>query len=125
MSNRRQFLKSSALAGVGFWIAGPAPADDKGKSANEQISFACIGVDGKGRSDTAEAARHGNIVALCDIDEQRLGKAGELYPKAKKFVDYRKMLDEMGKSIDAVTVSTPDHTHAVAAATAMRLGKHC
>src|SRR5947209_1365220 len=125
MSNRRQFLKTTTLAGVGYWIAGAAQADEKGKSANEQISFACIGVDGKGRSDTAEAARHGNIVALCDIDEQRLGKAGELYPKAQKFVDFRKMFDEMGKSIDAVTVSTPDHVHAVASVMAMRLGKHC
>jgi predicted dehydrogenase len=123
--SRRDFLKTTALAGVGFWIAGPARADEKGKSALEQISFACIGVGGKGRSDTAAAAEHGNIVAICDVDEQTLGRAAELYPKARKFVDYRKMLDEMGKSIDAVTVSTPDHTHAPAAATAMRLGKHC
>jgi predicted dehydrogenase len=123
--SRRDFLKTTALAGAGFWVAGPAPADVKGTSALEQIRFACIGVGGKGRSDTADAARHGEVVALCDVDEQTLEQAAQLYPKAKKFVDYRKMLDEMGKGIDAVTVSTPDHTHAPAAALAMRLGKHC
>ncbi len=64
-------------------------------------------------------------MAICDVDEQTLAKAAELYPKAKKFVDFRKLFDEMAKSIDAVTVSTPDHTHAVASAMAMRLGKHC
>ncbi len=124
-NNRRDFLKTTALAGVGYWVVGPASADTKSTSALDQINFACIGVGGKGRSDTAEAARNGNIVAICDVDEQTLGRAAELYPKAKKFVDYRKMLEEMGKSIDAVTVSTPDHTHAPAAAMAMRLGKHC
>jgi predicted dehydrogenase len=124
-NSRRDFLKTTALAGAGFWIAGATRADEKRKSANEQINFACIGVGGKGRSDTADAAKHGNVVAICDVDEQTLARAAQLYPAAKQFVDFRKMLDEMGKSIDAVTVSTPDHTHAVAAALAMRLGKHC
>jgi predicted dehydrogenase len=123
--NRRDFLRTTTLAGVGFWFAGPARANEKGRSALEQINFACIGVGGKGRSDTAAAAEHGNIAALCDVDEQTLDKAAELYPRAKKFVDFRKMFDEMGKTIDAVTVSTPDHTHAPASAMAMRLGKHC
>jgi predicted dehydrogenase len=124
-SSRRDFLRTTALVGVGYWIAGPARAGEKSPSANEQINFACIGVGGKGQSDTADAAKHGNVVALCDVDERTLEKAAQLYPKAKKFVDYRKMFDEMGKGIDAVTVSTPDHTHAVASALAMRLGKHC
>jgi predicted dehydrogenase len=124
-TSRRDFLTTTAFAGAGFWIAGTAAADVKSLAANDQINFACIGVGGKGRSDTADAARHGNVVAICDVDEQTLARAAELYPKAKKYVDYRKMLDEMGKSIDAVTVSTPDHTHAPASALAMRLGKHC
>jgi len=122
--NRRDFLKTTALAGTGFWIAGAAPADDS-KSPNERINFACIGVGGKGTSDSADAARHGNIVAICDVDDQRLDKAAQKYRGAKKFNDFRKLFDEVGKSIDAVTVSTPDHTHAVASALAMRLGKHC
>jgi predicted dehydrogenase len=123
--NRRDFLRTTALAGAGFWIAGTVRAEEKSKSALEQINIACIGVGGKGRSDSADAARHGNVVAICDVDEQTLGTAANLYPKAKKFVDFRKMLEEMAGGIDAVTVSTPDHTHAVAAAMAMRLGKHC
>jgi predicted dehydrogenase len=113
------------MAGFGFWVAGPARADEKGTSANDQINFACIGVGGKGSSDSADAGRHGNVVAICDIDEHTLDRAAKQFPKAKKYVDFRKMFDEMGKSIDAVTVSTPDHVHAVASAMAMRLGKHC
>jgi predicted dehydrogenase len=89
------------------------------------IRFACIGVGGKGSSDSADAANNGNIVAICDVDDNTLNKAAELYPKAKRYSDFRKMLEEMGGSIDAVTVSTPDHCHAAASAMAMRLGKHC
>ncbi len=122
---RRQFLKTAALAGAGFWVSGAVRAEQRSRSANEQIGFACIGVGGKGTSDTADAARHGNVVALCDVDEQTLEQAARKYPRAKKYADFRKMLDELGKSIDAVTVSTPDHTHAAASALAMRLGKHC
>jgi predicted dehydrogenase len=124
-SSRRDFLKSTTLAGVGFWISGLAPADEKGQSANGKIRFACIGVGGKGESDTQDAGKNGEIVALCDVDDTTLGKAGERYPRAQKYNDFRKLFDEMGKSIDAVTVSTPDHNHAVISATAMRLGKHC
>jgi predicted dehydrogenase len=123
-NNRRSFLKRSAAAGVGFWIAGTTVAEDK-KSPNEVIRFGCIGVGGKGGGDTADASRHGVVVAICDIDDNTLDKAARTYPKAQKYNDFRRMLDEMGKSIDAVTVSTPDHTHAVASAMAMRLGKHC
>ena len=68
--NRRDFLKTTAQVGVGFWIAGSAAAQEKSASANEQIQFACIGVGGKGRSDSADAARHGQVVAICDIDER-------------------------------------------------------
>ncbi len=124
-STRRDFLQSAALAGVGYWVAGGVRADDKPASANDTIRFACVGVAGKGQSDTAAAAKHGKIVALCDVDDDRLGKAAETYAGAKKYHDFRKMFDELGKSIDAVTVSTPDHCHAVVSAMAMRLGKHC
>ncbi len=122
-SNRREFLKQTSLAGVGFWVAGGvAPAQSK--SANERINIACIGVGGKGSSDTDQAGIVGNIVALCDIDDHHLqGKTGR-FPKAKVYNDFRKMFDEMAKGIDAVTVSTPDHTHAVASLMAMMLGKH-
>ena len=88
--------------------------------------MASIGVGGKGQSDTDDAGKAGDMVAICDVDESTLNDAGEKrFPKAKQYTDFRKMLDEMGKSIDAVTVSTPDHTHAPAALMAMRMGKHC
>ncbi len=79
---------------------------------------------GKGDSDTRDAGAYGDIVALCDIDEDRLDRMGEKFPKAKKFTDYRKMLEVIGDKIDAVTVSTPDHSHAPASVRAMRMGKH-
>jgi predicted dehydrogenase len=123
-TNRRNFIKTSAAAGVGFWVAGNLRAEDS-TSPNEKINFACVGVGGKGTSDTADAASHGNIAAICDIDDNTLAKAGELYPDAKRYNDYRVMLDEMGDQIDAVTVSTPDHTHACVSAAAMKKGKHC
>lgn len=121
---RRDFLASSAVAATGFWVSG-TPAQEKNTSPLEKIRFACIGVGGKGRSDSADAGRHGDVVAICDVDSDTLGTAGMKFAKAEKFQDFRKMFDQMAKSIDAVTVSTPDHTHAPAAAMAMRLGKHC
>ncbi|MBI1900340.1 MAG: Gfo/Idh/MocA family oxidoreductase [Planctomycetia bacterium] len=123
-NTRRDFLKTTAVAGVGFWVAGgvsPKPS----RAANEEIGFACIGIDGKGASDSQDAGRHGNIVAIVDIDDQKLDKAAKFFPNAKKFNDYRKMYDEMHRSIDAVTVSTPDHNHAAASIMGMKLGKHC
>ncbi|MEO2048924.1 MAG: Gfo/Idh/MocA family oxidoreductase [Pirellulales bacterium] len=121
--NRRSFLRTTSAAGAGFWVAG-SPLWSFGKSANEKINIACVGVGGKGSSDTDQAGHYGNIVALCDIDDERLGKKGEQFPKAQKFNDFRKLFDKMGKSIDAVVVSTPDHTHAPASILAMRMGKH-
>lgn len=120
---RREFLKGAALSGIGVWV-GTETAWAQSKSPNSKVNFACIGVGGKGASDTADAARLGNVVAICDIDDNTLNQAAAKYPNAKKYNDFRKMLDEMGKSIDAVTVSTPDHCHAVAAAMAMKMGKH-
>ncbi|MGY8767169.1 MAG: Gfo/Idh/MocA family protein [Pirellulales bacterium] len=123
-NTRRDFLKTTAAAGVGFWAAAGAEAKES-VSANEEINFASIGIGGKGSSDSRSAAGSGNLVAICDIDDDRLNDAGNRYPKAKKYNDYRKMLEEMDKDIDAVTVSTPDHSHAPASAMAMKLGKHC
>ena len=94
--------------------------------ANERINVACIGVGGKGDSDSSDAQRcGGNIVAICDVDRNTLERKGKQFPQAKRYQDFRKLLDEMGKEIDAVTVSTPDHTHGVAAIRAMKMGKHC
>lgn len=122
--SRRTFMQVSAAAGAGFWAAGGV-APKASLAANEEIRFACVGVGGKGSSDSDDAGRAGKVVAICDIDDETLSKAGEKFPGAKKYHDFRKMLEEMGDSVDAVTVSTPDHTHAVAAATAMKMGKAC
>jgi predicted dehydrogenase len=122
-SSRRDFLKQSALAGVGFWALGGLAAQPS-RAANERLRIACIGVGGKGSSDTDQAAQFGDIVALCDCDENPLNAKAARHPQAKKYFDFRKMFDEMGKDIDAVTVSTADHTHAPASVMAMKLGKH-
>lgn len=125
LTDRRRFLQTTAATGVGVFVAGRAAAEDS-KSPNERIRFACIGVGGKGSSDSADAKKAGDVVAIVDIDDNTLEKAGsKSFPSAARYTDFRKMLDEMGKNIDAVTVSTPDHMHAPASAMAMRMGKAC
>ena len=124
-STRRDFVKTTTALGVGYWVAGGVKPQPTYRSKLDRVRFGCIGVQGKGSSDMADAARLGDVVAICDIDGGRLDKAAESVPNAEKFFDYRVMLDKMGDSIDAVTVSTPDHTHAVASLQAMRMGKHC
>lgn len=117
--DRRRFLQATSIAGFGILVPGA-----RGRSPNDRLNFACIGVGGKGSSDTDHLGGLGNIVALCDIDSQRLGKKGEMFSEAKQFRDFRKLLEELGPKIDAVSVSTPDHTHAAAAVMAMKMGKH-
>ena len=124
LATRRTFVKSTAALGVGFWAAGGVSAKPS-RSANEEIRFACIGVGGKGSSDSEDAKAHGQVVAVCDINDNTLGGVKDKFPEAKHYNDFRKMLEEMDSSIDAVTVSVPDHNHAVAALQAMRMGKHC
>lgn len=125
---RRQFINRAALTAGAAALAFPYVGRVLG--ANDRINLACIGVNGKGDSDTSDAAECGaNIVALCDVDSKNLDRKAQQfakkYPDLKKFRDYRKMLDEMGKDIDAVTISTPDHNHGIAGIRAMKMGKHC
>jgi predicted dehydrogenase len=122
--SRREFLQTSAATGIGFWVAGGVSAAES-NSPNEKIAMASIGIGGKGDSDSNDAGRAGDMVAICDVDENTLNGIGRRFAKAKKYTDFRKMLDEMGKSIDAVTVSTTDHMHGPAALMAMRMKKHC
>ena len=120
--SRRDLLKATAAAGAA--AAFPFPAIAGQRSPNEKLSIAGIGAGGQGGWDIGNCASE-NIVALCDVDDRRCEDSVKRFPKAKRYRDFRKMFDEMGKQIDAVVVGTPDHTHAPAAAMAMRLGKHC
>lgn len=123
---RRAFMKETAALGAGLWAAGGLNAQES-KSPNEKIRFACIGIGGKGGGDSEDAVKSGDVVAICDIDDQKLGNdaAQKKFPNAKRFTDYRKMFDEYAGSIDAVTVSTPDHHHFLASCLALKAGKHC
>ncbi|HXY36743.1 MAG TPA: Gfo/Idh/MocA family oxidoreductase [Planctomycetaceae bacterium] len=131
-STRRDFLKNSTLLSTAWWVGQTSLFGADSKNPLERLNFGCIGVDGKGSSDTDDAARFGNIVALCDIDDHHLEKKraqlkrrGKINDSVKQFNDYREMLDQMGDKIDAVTVSIPDHSHAPASIMAMKKGKHC
>src|SRR6516164_1850329 len=118
---RREFLRTTALAAgtVAFGV----PSLVRGQNLNSKVNIAAIGAAGKGASDTDHCATE-NIVALCDVDTDHAAGQRKKYPDAKFFQDFRKMFDEMGKSIDAVIVSTPDHFHAIAASAAIHHGKH-
>ena len=116
---RRRFLRASAAAGAAF-LASPALL--RGKGLNEKLNIAIVGAGGRGASNTQSVSSE-NIVALCDVDEERLDKAGQKYPRARKYIDFRKLFDQAG-DIDAVVVSTAEHTHAFATLAALRLGKH-
>lgn len=121
---RREFVRRTSI--VSGAAAMSFPFVGRVLGANERINVACIGVGGKGDSDSSDAqACGGNIVAICDVDRTTLDRKGKQFQQAKRYQDFRKLLDEMGKDIDAVTVSTPDHTHGVAAIRAMKMGKHC
>jgi len=121
---RRQLLRLTAAAPLGYLFTGPASSVVKADGANGRLRVAGIGVGGKGSSDIEQAGALMEVVALCDIDEDRLGKRAATWPKARKFYDFRKLFDEVGKEIDAVTVSTPDHHHALASLLAIRAAKH-
>jgi predicted dehydrogenase len=117
---RRDFLKSTgAFASLTFI---PSPLWSRIRQGKLHVAF--IGVGGKGTSNLASVASHQGVVvsALCDVDSTKLGKAAAKHPAAKLYADYRKLYAEMGTSIDAVVVTTPDHTHAPASLVAMDLG---
>ncbi|MBL7876428.1 MAG: Gfo/Idh/MocA family oxidoreductase, partial [Cyclobacteriaceae bacterium] len=123
---RRSFIKTAGLAAAGITII-PRHVLGKGYLApSDKIVVAGIGAGGKGQSDIASFAKSGkaDIGFLCDVDDRRAAESVKNFPKAKYYKDYRKMLDENHKSIDAVSVSTPDHMHAIQAMAAIQLGKH-
>ena len=122
-TNRRSFLFGASVAGFGVLVQGKRSLA-WGAGPNDTLNIACIGVGGKGRSDTEHAARVGRVMAVCDIDQVRLDEMAGRQKESKKYNDYRELLHALGDQVDAVIVSTPDHTHAPAAVMAMRMGKH-
>lgn len=124
--SRRVFLASATTTAI---LAGCATRPNTAKvipgilSPNEKLNIGAIGVGGMGRANI-DACNTENIVAFADVDDARAGDTYQAYPKARRHRDFRKMLEAEEKNIDAVIVATPDHTHAVAAIAAMRLGKH-
>jgi predicted dehydrogenase len=121
---RRQALQFGAAGALGYLFTGPAASVARCAGAADRLRVAGVGVGGKGSSDIDQAGQVMQVVALCDIDEQRLDKKASAFRPAKKYFDYRKLFDEMMKEIDAVVVSTPDHSHALPSVLAMRAGKH-
>lgn len=123
--SRRDFLAQSAALTGSFAAAmhvAPVLAQDS-KSPNDKLNIACVGVANKGRHNIDQLAGQ-NIVVLCDVDQKHLDAAAQRWPEARLYRDYRKMLEAEANKIDAVVVSTSDHTHAPATSVALDLGKH-
>ena len=122
--NRRVFLKNTVLCGAGLLILRNC-SSARSYQANDKLNIALIGVGGRGRwfVDTMPNLNT-NVVAMCDVNERKASLSFEEIPHAKKYFDYRKMLEEMDKQIDAVVIAVPDHSHAPASAAAMKMGKH-
>jgi predicted dehydrogenase len=121
---RRDFIRRTALVGAGLLILRD-PKSAWSYQANNRLNIAAIGAGGQGGGLVNTFGGMGeNIVALCDVDDRRAAETYKRFPNAKRYKDFRKMLDELANAIDAVVVATPDHTHAVASLAAMKLGKH-
>lgn len=119
--SRRSFLQQTTLAGAGACLGGVCLAASRQLSPNERLNLAVIGVAHQGASDMSQLESE-NIVALCDVDANYLAAAAQRHPAAKKYADFRRLLEQ--NDIDAVLVATPDHTHAVATVAALQKGCH-
>ena len=120
---RRNFLRKAAWGGAGLIVLQDSRLV-RGTAANEKLNIAGIGVGGRGAADI-EGVADENIVALCDVDHTHAAKTFERFPNARRYTDFRRMLNEIQDDIDAVVIGTPDHTHAPAGVMAMKLRKHC
>jgi|SRR5215217_3169988 len=126
-ASRRSFLKTGAIAASAFMIVPRHVLGGKGYLApSDRLIVAGVGAGGKGQSDIAEFAKSGkaDIGFLCDVDDTRALASRKAFPKAKYYKDWREMYDKESKNFDAVSVSTPDHNHAIITYHAMQLGKH-
>jgi predicted dehydrogenase len=124
--SRRSFLTTTGSLALGFTIVPRHVLGGAGYLApSERVNLAGIGAGGMGGGDIATHARNGaNVVALCDVDDVRAAGSYRAFPKARRYKDFRSLIDKEAKHIDAVSVGTPDHIHAVAAMAAIRAGKH-
>ena len=123
--SRREFVGAAATVAAFTYVPKHVLGQAGGSSANSKLNIAGIGVGGRGASDVNGCAEAGaNVVALCDVDWNRASGTFKRYPDAKRYRDFRKMLEKEDKNIDAVTIGTPDHIHAPAAIMAMKMGKH-
>ncbi len=117
------WASAPALASAPAWAAGEKIRKPRKLSPDKKMNIACVGCGGKGNTDV-RAVSGENIVALCDVDFDRAEKSFALHPGVPKFRDYREMFAKMGRKIDAVTVTTPDHMHYAVAKKAIEMGKH-
>lgn len=125
--SRRDFIKKAAVAAAGITIVPRHVLGGKGfRAPSDMLQVASIGVGGMGGADVNNIfkSNKANIAYLCDVDKARAKGSVEKFPKAKFYTDFREMLDKEQQHIDAVSVSTPDHNHAIQALAAMQLGKH-
>ncbi len=120
---RRAFIRTAAAGTAGLLILKDSRSV-RGAPANEKLDVALVGVGGRGRWFVDTMPKLANVVAMCDVNDQRAGDAYQRVPQARKFYDFRKMLEEMDNRMDGVIIATPDNTHAVIAAMAMKMGKH-
>jgi predicted dehydrogenase len=121
--SRRAFLRRASTATTASVVAFPFVSVRNVLGANSKLNIASVGVGGKGAVDTAGVDSE-NLVGLCDVDAKRLAIAAKKYPQAKTFADWRVMFDQLGKQFDAVTVSTPDHSHFHPSYRAVKERKH-
>ncbi|MDH4058754.1 MAG: Gfo/Idh/MocA family oxidoreductase, partial [Cyclobacteriaceae bacterium] len=126
-SSRRKFIQQAGLAAAAFAIVPRHVLGGKGFLApSDTLRVAGIGVGGMGGGDVNGISKSGKAVIafLCDVDDRRAANSVKNFPKAKYYKDFRVMLEKEHTNIDAVSVSTPDHNHAIQAMAAMQLGKH-
>src|SRR5512132_1360144 len=125
--SRRYFFYGSLLAGASSKTGLAAPAalpTPKYKSLTDKLNVAVVGLGLRGSQIVVGAAASENIVALCEVDDDRMARSAQTYSKAAKYRDFRRMLDKEGANIDAVMIAVPDHQHAPIALLCMQHGKH-